>query len=178
MSEPFDPFQESVAWVADTGLFVACGRQGNTKYTALERFARGNDLTFVIPRRVYEELGGAPDRSTPGLAPIDGAIDAGWVTVAAEPEYTDSTVSTVMDVTRSFVARSSNRDEDQIEKADTALAAVAVELLQGEHDFVCIVTTDTDAGDGVLAALDANGFGNQATFQNGFELIDELTRPP
>ena len=49
MSEPFDPFQESVAWVADTGVFIACGRQQNTKYTALERFAQRNDLTFVIP---------------------------------------------------------------------------------------------------------------------------------
>lgn len=177
MSEPLDPFHDSVAWVADTGLFVACGRQQNTKYTILERFAQRNDRTFVIPRRVYEELGGAPDRSTPGQAPIDSAIDAGWVSVAAEPEYTDSTVSTVMDVARSFVARSSNRDEDQIEKADTALAAVAVELLQGEHDFVCIVTTDIDAGEGAVAALEATGFGNQAQFENGFEFIDQITRP-
>jgi hypothetical protein len=71
MSGSFDPLQESVVWVADTGLFVACGRQGNDKYTALERFARRNDVTFVVPQRVYEELGGAPDRSTPGQTPTD-----------------------------------------------------------------------------------------------------------
>jgi len=130
MSELFDPFQESVAWVADTGLFIACGRQQNTKYTALERFAQRNDLTFVIPQRVYDELGGAPNRTTPGQMPINSAIDAGWVTVADEPDYTNSAVSQVMDDVRSFIARSSNRDEDQIEKADTALAAVAVELLE------------------------------------------------
>lgn len=130
MSEPFDPFQESVAWVADTGVFIACGRQQNTKYTALERFAQRNDLTFVIPQRVYDELGGAPNRTTPGQMPINSAIDAGWVTVADEPDYTNSAVSQVMDDVRSFIARSSNRDEDQIEKADTALAAVAVELLE------------------------------------------------
>jgi len=29
MSEPFDPFQELVAWVADTGFLIACGRQQN-----------------------------------------------------------------------------------------------------------------------------------------------------
>jgi hypothetical protein len=138
MSEPFNPFQESVAWVADTGLFIACGRQQNNKYTALERFAQRNDLTFVIPQRVYDELGGAPDRSTPGQTPINSAIDAGWVTVADEPDYTNSTVSQVMDDVQSFIAHSSNRDEDQIEKADTALAAVAVELLQGENEFVCV----------------------------------------
>lgn len=175
MSDPFDLFQESVAWVADTGLFVACGRQQNNKYTALERFAQRNDLTFVIPQRVYDELGGAPDRSTPGQTPINSAIDAGWVTVSDEPDYTNSTVAKVMDDVRSFIARSSNRDEDQIEKADTALAAVAVELLQGKNEFVCIVTTDIDAGEGVVAALDANGFENRAQFKNGFELIDEIT---
>ena len=175
MNEPFEPSQESVAWVADTGLFIACGRQQNNKYTALEHFAQRNGLTFVIPQRVYEELGGAPDRSTPGQTPINSAIDAGWVTVANEPEYTNNTVAQVMDEVRSFIARSSNRDEDQIEKADTALAAVAVEVLQGENEFVCIVTTDFDAGEGVVAALETNGFENRAQFKNGFELIDEIT---
>lgn len=175
MSESFAPFEESVAWVADTGLFIACGRQQNNKHTALERFAQRSDLTFVIPQRVYDELGGAPDRSTPGQTPINSAIDAGWVTVADEPDYTNSTVSRVMDDVRVFIARSSNRNEDQIEKADTALAAIAVEQLQGKTDHVYIVTTDIDAGEGVVAALEANGFENRVQFKNGFELIDEIT---
>lgn len=174
MSEPFDLYQKSVAWVVDTGLFIACGRQQNNKYSSLERFAQRNDLTFVVPQRVYDELGGAPDRSTPGQTPINSAIDAGWVTVAGEPDYTNSTVSQVMDDVRAFIARSSNRDEDQIEKADTALAAVAVELLQGKKEFACVVTTDVDAGEGLVAALETNGFENRAQFKNGFELIDEI----
>lgn len=174
MSEPFDLYQKSVAWVADTGLFIACGRQQNNKYSALERFAQRNDITFVVPQRVYDELGGAPDRSTPGQTPINSAIDAGWVTVANEPDYTNSTVSQVMDDVRSFIAYSSNRDEDQIEKADTALAAVAVELLQGEKELACVVTTDVDAGEGLVAALETNGFESRAQFKNGFELIDEI----
>jgi rRNA-processing protein FCF1 len=176
MSTPFDPFQESVAWVADTGFFIACGRQQNNKYAALERFAAQNGLTFVIPRRVYEELGGAPDRSTPGQTPINSALDAGWVRVAAEPEYANSTVSRVMDDIRSYIARSSNRPEDQIEKADTALGAVAATLLDsGDVRYVCVVTTDTDAGEGTVAALTASGFEDRVQFRDGFELIDEIT---
>lgn len=174
MSEPFDPSGKSVAWVADTGLFIACGRQQNNNYTALEHFAHRNDITFVVPQRVYEELGGAQDRSTPGQTPINSAIETGWVTVADEPDYTDSTVSRIMDDVRSFIARSSNRDEDRIEKADTALAAVAVELLD-ENNYVCIVTTDIDAGEGVVTALEANGFEDRARFKNGFEMIDSIT---
>ncbi len=175
MDDSFDTLQESVAWVVDTGVFVACGRQQNNKYVALARFARGNDITFIIPPRVYEELGGAPNRSTPGQTPINSAIEAGWVTVADEPDYTNSTVSKVMDSVRSFIARSSNRDEHQIEKADTALAATAVEQLQKESEYVCIVTTDIDAGSGVVVSLEAEGFERRVQFKNGFELIDEIT---
>ncbi len=47
---------DSTAWVADSGLFIACGRQENAKYTALERFATHNKITFVIPQHVYEEF--------------------------------------------------------------------------------------------------------------------------
>jgi len=125
----FDDGDKSVTWIADSGLFIACGRQQNNKYTALSRFARRNDITFVIPRRVYDELGSAPDRSTPGQTPINSAIGAEWVAVANEPDYTDGTVARVMDNIRSYIADSSNRDEDQIEKADTALGAIAVEQL-------------------------------------------------
>lgn len=173
---PFDDIDASVVWIADSGLFIACGRQQHNKYTALERFARRHDITFVIPQRVYEELGGAPTRSTPGQTPINSAIDASWVTVADEPDYTDSTVVGVMDHVRTYIAASSNRDEDQIEKADTALGAIAVErLLEGDVDRVCVITTDTDAGEGVVAALTANGFEDCARFKDGFELIDEIT---
>ncbi|MDB2283397.1 hypothetical protein PM030_16160 [Halorubrum ezzemoulense] len=175
MSEPFNPLQNSVTWIADTGLFIACGRQQNNKYTALERFAQRNDLTFVIPQRVYDELGGAPSRSTPGQTPINSAIDAGWVTVADEPDYTNGTVSQVMDDVRSYIARSSKRSEDRIEKADTTLAAAAVERLEADSGLVCIVTTDIDAGEAVVATLDAHGFENRVRFKNGFELIDEIT---
>ncbi|WP_128905710.1 hypothetical protein [Halorubrum amylolyticum] len=175
MSETFDPLQDSVTWIADTGLFIACGRQQNNKYTALERFAQRNALTFVIPQRVYDELGGAPRRSTPGQTPINSAIDAGWVTVADEPDYTNGTVSQVMDDVRSYIARSSKRSEDRIEKADTALAAAAVERLEADSGLVCIVTTDIDAGEAVVATLDAHGFENRVRFKNGFELIDEIT---
>lgn len=173
---PLDDVDESVAWVGDAGLFIACGRQQNNKYTALERFARRHGITFVIPQRVYEELGGAPNRSTPGQTPINSAIDAGWVTVADTPDYTNSTVSRVMDGVRRYIANSSNRNEDHIEKADAALGAVAVNcLLDGDAEFLVVVTTDADAGEGVVAALEANGFEDCVRFKDGFELIDEIT---
>ena len=72
-----DGSSEGTTWIADTGLFVACGRQGNEKYVALRQFAQREGISFVIPRRVYGELGGAPDRSTPSETPIDSPDRSG-----------------------------------------------------------------------------------------------------
>jgi hypothetical protein len=55
---------ENAVWIADSGVVIACGRQQQNKYTALERFAQRNEILFVISQRVHEELGGAPDRSS------------------------------------------------------------------------------------------------------------------
>lgn len=169
------PTGESVAWVADTGFFVACGRQESDKYAALERFVRRNGITFVIPQRVYEELGGAPARSTAGQTPTNAAIEDGWVRVADEPDYSDSAVSAVMDDVREFIAQSSNREPDQVEKADTALGAVAVELLGEGASEVCVVTTDLDAGRAVIDAVSRQGFEDRVRFENGFELVEEIS---
>jgi len=43
MNEPFDLFQESVEWVADTGFFIACGRQQNK--------IGGWDISLSLPKR-------------------------------------------------------------------------------------------------------------------------------
>ena len=42
--------------IADTGLFVAMGQPSNSRYQAVRRFARRNNVPFVLPERVYEEL--------------------------------------------------------------------------------------------------------------------------
>lgn len=43
-------------------------------------------------------------------------IEAGWVTVADEPDYADNTVARVTDHVRTHIAASSTRGEDQLEK--------------------------------------------------------------
>ncbi len=71
----------STLHIADTGLFVAMGQPLNNRYKAIRRFARRNDITFILPERVYEELTvDGPDDEVP---PVDAAIDEGWTTVAA-----------------------------------------------------------------------------------------------
>jgi hypothetical protein len=157
MSESTEWTDDGEAWIVDTGVFVACGREGSQKFEALRRFAVSRELVFVIPQRVYEELGGAPDGGSPEQTPVDSAVDGGWVRVAADLDYTDGTVASVMDTVRSYIANSSNRPEDEIEKADAALAGVAVQLLGRVYvSSVRVVTTDQDAGEGAVTALEAH----------------------
>jgi hypothetical protein len=57
---------DNMAWVADSGLFIAGGRQEDTKYTTLERFTTRNQITSILPQDVYEEFKDAPAESAPG----------------------------------------------------------------------------------------------------------------
>ena len=61
--------------IADTGLFVVIGQPSNSRYQAVRRFARRNDITFVLPERVSKEL--TIDDPDIEEVPIDTAIDAG-----------------------------------------------------------------------------------------------------
>jgi hypothetical protein len=62
--------------IADTGLFVAIGQPSNSRYQTVRRFARRNDITFVLPERVYKEL----TVDDPGVEdlPVDTAIQEEW----------------------------------------------------------------------------------------------------
>ncbi len=108
--------------IADTGLFVAMGQPSNSRYQAVRRFARRNDVTFVLPERVYEELTvDDPDVEAP---PIDAAIDEGWATIAAPLEFSEPVVSRVMDGFQRYIANADDRPADEVERADAALAAL------------------------------------------------------
>lgn len=70
----------STLHIADTGLFVAMRQPSNSRYQAVRQFARHNNITFVLPERVDEEL--TPDSSTIRTTPVETAIEEGRGTVA------------------------------------------------------------------------------------------------
>jgi len=113
--------------IADTGLFVAMGYPSNSRYQAVRRFARRNDITFVLPERVYEEL----TVDDPGVedVPVETAIDESWVTVAAPLDFSEPISSGVMDGVQQYIANADDRPADEVERADAALAALAAQHL-------------------------------------------------
>jgi hypothetical protein len=159
--------------IADTGLFVAMGQPSNSRYQAVRRFARRNDVTFVLPERVYEELTiDDPDIKGP---PVDRAVDEGWATAAAPLEFSEPVVSRVMDGVQRYIANADDRPADEVERADAALAALAAQHLSvGTATEVSIYTTDTAAGEGAETVLASEGYEDSVTFVNGFRLIEDL----
>ena len=159
--------------IADTGLFVAMGQPSNSRYKAVRRFARRNNVTFVLPERVYEELTvDDPDVEAP---PIDAAIDEDWATVAASLEFSEPVVSRVMDGVQRYIANADDRPADEVERADAALAALAAQHLSaGSAAEVYIYTTDVAAGEGAETVLASEGYGDSVTFVNGFRFIEDL----
>lgn len=163
----------SAIHIADTGLFVALGRPSNPRYRAVRTFARRNDVTFVLPERVYEELTvDDPDARTP---PIETALDEGWVAVGEPLEFSRPVVSRVMDGVQRYVASADDRRADEVERADAALAALAAQRLSAsEATEAFIYTTDIAAGEGAKTVLASEGYGDAITFVNGFRFVEDL----
>lgn len=169
---------EHVAHIVDTCVFVACGRPDDPKFRGLATAAKRRDAPFLIPPRVYEELGGdhETDVYESGALPIERAIQAGWVTVTEPPDYTDSTVARVMDDARRFIATETDRSEDSVEKTDTAVVGLAVQLLnEGRAETVRIYTGDQPAGNAAMHIIPRYGFdADQIEWIDGNSFVDSL----
>lgn len=149
------------------------GQPSNSRYQAVRRFARRKDITFVLPKRVYDEL--ATDEPDVRTLPVDTAIEEGWVTVAAPLKFSQPVVSRTMDGVQRYIANADDRPADEIERADAALAALAAQHLStGTATAAYIYTTDSAAGEGAETILASEGYGDSITFVNGFRFIEDL----
>ena len=80
-----------------------------------------------------------------------------------------------MDGVRRYIANADDRHEDEIERADTELAGVLAQALDtGQASEAYVYTTDIAAGEGIEAIFSSQGFGDEVTFVNAFQLIDDL----
>ncbi|MFD1514089.1 hypothetical protein [Halomarina rubra] len=158
----------TTAYIVDTGVFVRCGGPDNEKFQRLRRAVRQAGVILLVPQRVYEELGGDPTAEDYPSAdiPYQAGFDEGWTVVAPALDYTNPKVSTVMDEARRFIANATDRNEDIIEKADTALIGLAAQLLDtGQADHIVLLTTDKPAGKAAETLLAQRGYGDQIEYR-------------
>lgn len=158
----------TTAYIVDTGVFVRCGGPDNDKFQRLRRAVQQAGVSLLIPQRVYEELGGDPDADEYPSSdiPYPNGIEEGWVVVADELDYTNPVVATVMDDARRSIANETDRSEDNVEKADTALLGLAAQLLDTETaSMVVLLTTDKPAGEAAESLFPEHGFGDRIEYQ-------------
>jgi hypothetical protein len=107
---------------------------------------------------------------------VDEALQEGWMKVTESPSYSDSDVSNVMDQARNFIASSSDRSVDVVEKPDTEVVGLALEmLLDDTAGRVIVVTNDIPLGKAVESLVPKYGFDDeQISWLTGGELTAEL----
>jgi hypothetical protein len=133
-------FPEVEAHVIDMNLFVTFERHDTVDL--LERAVRAHDVVFLLPSRVYEEL--TPANYPYGLPPVDDAIEAGWVEVIDDVNYTNSVVSATMDIVRRYTAAADDRPEHDTEQADAEVGGTTAMLLErGDATSVAVHTRFT-----------------------------------
>lgn len=81
-----------------------------------------------------------------------------------------------MDDARRFIAAETDRAEDSVEKADTAVIGLAVQLLnQGRAKTVIIYTGDQPAGNATKRIIPRYGFdADQIEWIDGNSFVDRL----
>lgn len=168
----------TVRYIVDTGVFVRCGGPDNEKFRQLRRAVQGAGVTLIVPKRVYEELSGNIAAEYPSAdMPYSTGFEEGWVTVADGLDYTNATVSNIMDEARRYIADETNRSEDVVEKTDTALIGLAAQYLDaGDATNVVLLTTDKPAGHAAGTLLPKHGFKGQIEYWYASEdFLDRVT---
>lgn len=157
--------------VIDTNLFVTFERHDTIEL--LERAVTEHDLVLSLPSRVYDEL--TPAEYSYGTPPFDDAIDAGWVEVLGEVDYTNPVVSGTMDMVRRYIAAADDRPEHDIEQADAEIGGATATLLErGQADSVAVYTHDLPAFRGIERAVAEHGYANRVQLVRAFDFVEAV----
>lgn len=161
-------FPSVEAHVIDTNLFIAFERTDTVHL--LKRVVTEHDVVLSIPPHVQEEL--TPADAPVSTPPVQSAIEAGWVCVVDDIEYSHPTVSKTMDLIRRYIAAATDRPEHKIEQADAAVGGAAAHLVEHEVDSVAVYTNDVAAFRGLERAFEIYGSEEQITLVRADEFVD------
>lgn len=154
--------------LVDTNLFVAVGGSEKPKYQKLRAFTKRQQVTLQVPQRVVDEL------STMHIADrVNVAVEEGWATIVDPPSPSHGDAVAAMDFVRREIARRSEKDEHEVEKADTVFAGLAIEFLQQGNQWVVVLTDDRIAAEAIERAVGKQGYDESILVLRRTDIMDD-----
>ena len=157
--------------IIDANLLIRFERHDTVNL--LERAVTEENIVLLLPTRVYEEL--TPESYSYGTPPVEDAIEAGWVQLLEEANYSNPVVSATMDMVRQYIAAATDRPEHTIEQADAEVGGAAATLLeQGRTESIAIYTNDLPAFRGIERALSQHGYEDAVQLIKAFDFVTSI----
>ena len=155
--------------LVDTNVFVAVGDPERDKYQALRAVVQREGVILQVPERVEAEL-----RTMQMSNRVEREVEDGWAELVNPPELTDGDAVTAMDFTRRDIANQTDKQEHEVEKADTVFAGLAIEYLKDDAGgSVVVLTDDKVAATAIQRAADQQGYGESITVLRLSAVIDD-----
>lgn len=156
--------------LVDTNVFISAGNPGRSKHRRFRRVVRRAGVTLLVPARVEEEI------EQGGVKPaLERAREEGWAEIVEAPTVSHSKATAARDIARrAIAAKSAEKAEHDVEKADPVFAGLAVECLldEGLGDDVTVITADRLAREAIETAMASLGYGGQISVITLWDLID------
>ena len=164
------PLSSEHVTLVDTNVFISIGNPESSKFHRFRRVVRRAGVTLLVPTRIADEIGQS------GVKPaLERAEDEGWAKVVSTPSVSHSKGTAAQDIVRrSIAAKSPDKDEHDVEKADAVFAGLAVEyILDKKHpDPVTVITADRLAREAIETAITSLGFEGQISTLTLWDLIE------
>ena len=164
-------FPSAESHIIDANLFIRFERHDTVDL--LERAATERGVTLLLPTRVYREL--TPESHPHETPPIEDALEAGWVQLLDEVDYSNPVVSATMDMVRQYISVATGRPEHMIEQADAEVGGAAATLLeQDQTESIAIYTNDLSAFRGIERALTQHDYNDSVQLVKAFDFATSV----
>lgn len=155
---PTDVASLPPAVVLDTSVVSALGRPDNSKYLAFAEVFDEAETVGHIPPCVMEELTHGTGRTYGAHTTVYHGTREGWMQRGPPfdggGQYANGpTASSVSDSIRERMADKYSVEEHEVEKVDTLLPGIAIQLLGNDNDRTGVVVKDKDAANAAYTVL-------------------------
>jgi len=155
-----DAQSDLTANIVDTGIFWGLGRPPNDDFDAFRTAVVEADATLLLPRPIYDELGGntGADTYPSGSAYVDAGIEEGWIRVAELIENHPK-VETAIEDAKTVLKNKSNHPKTTCVDQDAKIIGLAAQkFVRMDSIYVIIHTNDRAVADAAVIALHEQGF--------------------